>query len=56
MENTLNQVNISHRNFTDTYHGISFCYTDSVVLLIPEKELDVSIVVFNPFLTNVQLM
>ena len=49
IENTLNQVNISYSNFIDKYQSISFCYTDSVVLLSHEKELGVSVVVFNPF-------
>ena len=47
IENTLNQVTISYNNSIDKYQSISFCYTDSVVLLSHEKELAVSVVVFN---------
>ena len=54
--NTLNQVNISYNNSIDKYQNISFCNTDSVILLSHEKELDVSVVVFNPFSTNIPLM
>ena len=59
IEITLNQVNISYNNISynnsiDKYQSISFCYADSVVLLSHEKELGVSVVVFNKpdFSTN----
>ena len=54
IEITLNQVNISYNNSIDKYRSISFCYADSVVLLSHEKELGVSVVVFNKpdFSTN----
>ena len=54
IEIILNQVNISYNNSIDKYQSISFCYADSVVLLSHEKELGVSVVVFNKpdFSTN----
>ena len=50
------QVNISYNNSIDKYQSISFCYTDSIVLLSHEKELCVSVVVLNPFSTNAPLL
>ena len=45
-----------YNNSIDKYQSISFCYTESVVLLSYEKELDVAAAVFNPFSTNAPLM
>ena len=56
IENTLNQRNMPYNNSIDKYQSISFCYTELVVLLSHEKELVVSVAVFNPFSTNVPLM
>ena len=56
IENIFNQVNISYNNSIDKYQSVSFRYTDSVVLLSHEKELGASVVMFNPFSTNVLLM
>ena len=52
-ENTLNRVYISYNNSINKYQSISFCYTDSFVLLSDEKELGVSVVFNKPdFSTN----
>ena len=56
IENTFNQRNMPYNSSIDKYQSISFCYTDSVVLLSHEKEMGVSAAVFNPFSTNVPLM
>ena len=50
------KFNKAYNDSIDKYQSISFCYTDSVVPLSHENELGVSVVVFNPFSTNVPLM